>query len=119
MSLLRSPPEFGERRRTEDCSVVLKTSFEGLRMGTPRMGPRNSTEQDGSQPRSAGNRLDSWKQIAAYLKREVRTVQRWEKGEGLPVHRHLHDKHGTVYAYETEIDAWWASRRLQLEPEPE
>ena len=31
-------------------------------------------------------RLDSWKEIAAYLNREVTTVQRWEKREGMPVH---------------------------------
>ena len=43
-------------------------------------------------------RLDSWKEIAAYLKRDVTTVQRWEKREGMPVHRHLHEKRGSVYA---------------------
>jgi DNA-binding transcriptional regulator YiaG len=37
------------------------------------------------------DRLDSWKEIAAYLNRDVTTVQRWEKREGMPVHRHLHD----------------------------
>ena len=42
------------------------------------------------------NRLDSWKEIAAYLKRDVSTVQRWEKREGMPVHRHVHDKLGSV-----------------------
>ena len=52
-------------------------------------------------------RLDSWKEIAAYLKRDVRTVQRWEKREGLPVHRHVHDKLSSVYAYRFELDAWW------------
>jgi hypothetical protein len=34
---------------------------------------------------SAADRLDSWKEIAAHLKRDVRTVQRWEKEHGLPV----------------------------------
>ena len=42
----------------------------------------------------AVDRLDSWKEIAAYLKRDVTTVQRWEKREGMPVHRHLHDRMG-------------------------
>ena len=37
------------------------------------------------------DRLDSWKEIASYLSRDVTTVQRWEKREGMPVHRHLHD----------------------------
>ncbi|HUP45264.1 MAG TPA: DNA-binding protein [Thermoanaerobaculia bacterium] len=42
------------------------------------------------------------------------TVQRWEKREGMPVHRHLHDKLGTVYAFPAELDAWSRSRQLQL-----
>ena len=42
------------------------------------------------------DRLDSWKEIAAYLNRDVTTVQRWEKREGMPVHRHLHDRMGSV-----------------------
>ncbi|HTM24631.1 MAG TPA: hypothetical protein VL225_05505 [Vicinamibacterales bacterium] len=57
------------------------------------------------------DRLDSWKEIAAYLKRDVTTVQRWEKREGMPVHRHLHDKIGSVYALRTELDGWMRSRR--------
>jgi hypothetical protein len=58
----------------------------------------------------AGNRLESWKEIAAYLKRGVRTVQRWEQTEGLPVYRHVHDKRSTVYAWRQEIDAWREKR---------
>lgn len=57
-----------------------------------------------------GRRLESWKEIAAYLGRDVTTVRRWEKGEGLPVHRHLHKKLGSVYAYTTELDAWRSNR---------
>ena len=55
-------------------------------------------------------RLDSWKAIAAYLQRDVTTVQRWEKRERMPVHRHLHDKLGSVYALRGELDAWVQSR---------
>src|SRR5437868_10654539 len=61
--------------------------------------------------------LDSWKEIATYVKRDVSTVQRWEKREGMPVHRHVHDKRGSVYAYTSELDAWLQSRRLRLEQE--
>jgi hypothetical protein len=43
--------------------------------------------------------------IAAYLNRHVTTVQRWEKLEGMPAHRHLHDRIGSVYASKTELDA--------------
>jgi Tol biopolymer transport system component len=58
------------------------------------------------------DRLDSWKEIAAYLKRDVTTVQRWEKREEMPVHRHLHDRMGSVYASRSELDAWTRSRNL-------
>ena len=61
------------------------------------------------------DRLDSWKEIAVYLKRDVRTVQRWEKTEGLPIHRHLHSARGSIYAYKTAVDAWWHQRSPQLE----
>ena len=51
------------------------------------------------------DRLDSWKEIAAYLHRDVTTVQRWEKREGMPVHRHLHDKAGSITTVEQEARA--------------
>jgi hypothetical protein len=60
---------------------------------------------------AGGCRLDSWKEIAVYLSREVRTVQRWEKREGMLVHRHGHSKGNTVYAFREEIDAWLIGRR--------
>jgi len=60
------------------------------------------------------DRLDSWKEIAVYLNRDVRTVQRWEKKEALPVHRHQHEKLGTVYAYKSELDAWWRSSESKI-----
>ena len=72
--------------------------------------------------RSPGDRLDSWKEIAAYLSRDVTTVQRWEKREGMPVHRHLHDRIGSVHASRADLDAWALSRNLPATPatpEPE
>jgi Tol biopolymer transport system component len=62
----------------------------------------------------AHERLDSWKAIAAYLKRDVSTVQRWERREAMPVHRHLHAKQGSVYAYRSELDAWWERRCVAI-----
>ena len=53
-----------------------------------------------------GRRLESWKGIAAYLGRDVTTVRRWEKREGLPIYRLHHSRLGSVYAYTAEIDAW-------------
>jgi Tol biopolymer transport system component len=63
--------------------------------------------------RPIDDRLNSWKEIAAYLKRDVTTVQRWEKREGMPVHRHLHDRMGSVYAFRTELDDWARGRNLR------
>lgn len=56
-------------------------------------------------------RLDSWKEIAAHFNRSVRTVIRWEQEEHLPVHRHQHEKRGSVFAYKHELDAWFAARK--------
>jgi len=53
-----------------------------------------------------GRRLESWKEIAGYLGRDVTTVRRWEKREGLPVHRLHHSKLGSIYAYTKELDTW-------------
>lgn len=65
------------------------------------------------------NRLDTWKEIAVYLGREVRTAQRWAKREGLPVHRHFHAKASTIYAFKHEVDAWLQMRRtVTSEPAP-
>jgi hypothetical protein len=79
---------------------------------TERLAPSSS------QP---GGRLDSWKEIARYLSRDESTVQRWEKRESMPVHRHVHDKRGSAYAYPAELDAWWqaggsSSRLLTSRP---
>ncbi|MGA8144190.1 MAG: tetratricopeptide repeat protein [Candidatus Acidiferrales bacterium] len=65
--------------------------------------------------RPSEDRLDSWKEIAVYLGRDVTTVQRWEKREGMPVHRHVHDKRGSVYALGPELDAWLQSRKPRFE----
>jgi Tol biopolymer transport system component len=71
-----------------------------------------------SQEPPAEDRLGSWKAIAAYLKRDVTTVQRWERREGMPIHRHVHDKRGSVYAFRSELDEWLKNRRGKLEAEP-
>lgn len=57
------------------------------------------------------DRLGSWKDIANHLNRNPRTVQRWERLEAMPVHRQVHEKGSSVYAFTEEVDAW------QREPE--
>jgi TolB-like protein len=61
--------------------------------------------------------LSSWKEIAAYLRRGVRTVQRWEKTEGLPVRRRRHPDIESVYALKSELDSWRESRQPSRSPE--
>ena len=78
--------------------------------------PATSNSQLSTGVWAGTERLDSWKEIASYLRREVRTVQLWEKKEGLPVHRHFHKRLGSVYALRSEIDRSEQSR-YSLHPE--
>lgn len=66
-------------------------------------------------PGEPGRRLESWKEIAAFFRRDIRTVQRWEAREGMPVHRHLHHDRAAIFAFTTELDDWW---RRRLPPDP-
>jgi Tol biopolymer transport system component len=83
-------------------------------MDTAPFDPRSETDVW-----PTGDRFDSWKEIAAYLGRSVRTLHRWEKEEGLPVHRHRHRDLGSVFAYKSELDAWSRTRstRARLKEE--
>ena len=80
--------------------------------------PADNPPPEPSSPQTL-DRLDSWKEIAAYLRRGVTTVQRWEKEEGLPTHRLHHGKLGSVYAYRGELDGWVRDRRERIEREGE
>src|SRR5215469_2820846 len=81
------------------------------------MSESSSAQPAHTSSSSQGDHLDSWKEIAAYLNRQVRTLQRWEKLENLPVHRHQHDALGSVYAYKSELDAWRNQRQLRPRPD--
>jgi tetratricopeptide (TPR) repeat protein len=61
-----------------------------------------------SSPQIDRKRLDSWKEIALFFGRDERTVNRWEKDLGLPVHR-LPGTKGRVYAFTDELSAWLAA----------
>src|ERR1700674_1704707 len=78
--------------------------------------------ESGARPGQEGSslpekKLDTWKEIADYLGKEIRTVQRWEKTEDLPVRRHEHRRKSTVYAYASEVDAWFKKRQPVDDPE--
>jgi hypothetical protein len=80
----------------------------GLKDPSPVSAPKPSADPTGTL-------LDSWKAIATYVKRDVSTAQRWEKCEGMPIHRHVHDKGSSVYAFSSELDGWLQSRGLRLD----
>lgn len=62
-----------------------------------------------------GQQLNSWKEIAAYLQRTVRTCQRLE-ASGLPVHRLDGSAKAHVFAYAKELDAWLAKKVEEERP---
>ncbi len=69
----------------------------------------------------APEQLNGWKEIACYLNRSVRCVQRWERNENLPVRRHGHRRGVSVYAFREELSAWWeheGARSEQFHFEP-
>jgi hypothetical protein len=63
-------------------------------------------------------RLDSWKEIAHYLGRDVRTVIRWERDRGLPVSRVPGGKRSRVFAHPDELDHWLTHAPAHIESEP-
>lgn len=65
-----------------------------------------------TESRFVKERLDSWKEIATYLHRDIRTVIRWERQRGLPVRRVPGAKRQAVFAYRDEIDTWLAGDRI-------
>lgn len=75
------------------------------------MTPENRDSLRGPRER---RELRTWGEIAAYLKCDERTAQRWEKSEDLPIRRHMHTLRSRVYAYTDELDDW----RLRREPAP-
>ena len=90
--------------------------------GTPLRYPVAAmSNTPGGPPREGAGerrRLDSWKEIAAYLGRGIRTVQRWEREEGLPVHRLAHAERGSVFADPAELTDWWKSRQIAPAAKP-
>lgn len=55
-------------------------------------------------------RLESWKEISAHLRKSVRTIQRWEREAGLPVRRVKMGGKAVVFAYRSDLDKWWVER---------
>ena len=73
--------------------------------------------QKDSAQNSDDRRLDSWKEIAGFFGRDERTVRRWEKERGLPVHRVPGGGRGTVFAFEEDLKKWLRSSQLKQSPD--
>lgn len=100
------------RRSADTCAAP--GAAKGLPLFEVNREPRNDSatsgmqwryEQNANHPRAAGL-LSSWKDISNYLSRGVRTVQRWEVTQGLPVHRMGIGHRAPVFAFQNEIDEW-------------
>src|SRR5215467_13776066 len=57
-------------------------------------------------PQTNSDVLNSWKEVAGYLGRGVRTVQRWEQELSLPVRRPRGKSRSAIIAFRSELDAW-------------
>src|ERR1700685_4384659 len=75
--------------------------------------PSGASNLSRAQEVASTVRLDSWKEIAAYLGRGERTAKRWESERSLPVHRLPGGGRGSVYALAAELDEWLKSGRDQ------
>ncbi len=54
--------------------------------------------------------LESWKEIASYLKRDIKTCRRWEQKYGLPIRRLDNSAKARVFAHKSEIDSWLSNK---------
>lgn len=97
-------PVLTDKENSDTCAGLFQRGASPRQCASPGL-PTNP---------AASDCLDSWKQIAAYLKRTVRTVQRWERHEGLPVQRCLHARASTVYASKSQIDVWWNRKSVHI-----
>jgi hypothetical protein len=61
--------------------------------------------------------LSSWKDIASYMGRGIRTVQRWEAEMGLPVRRPKPRERQIVLAFPEELDTWLHSAPRRQRPD--
>lgn len=77
--------------------------------------PAGANSSHGPSGGHPGDRLDGWKAIAAHLGRDIRTVQRWELSEQLPIHRLEHKQRASAYAFTAELDEWFAKRAPETE----
>jgi hypothetical protein len=101
---------FWEAQDYDDVLAQLQRALADFKAADARISQFRNSYQGALDRHGHTISAASWKQIASHFGREIRTVQRWEKSEGLPVHRHSHGAGDSVFAYRYELNAWWAGR---------
>lgn len=99
-------------------TILLATGQTGQAATVDKMGHLRTEGHADSSSGEVRARLGSWKEIAAFFDKDVRTVRRWERERNLPVHRIPGGQRGGVYAYVSELQAWLAHAEEAL-PEEE
>lgn len=89
--------------RPEACAALFSMGTLDLHppLDAKRMSPDNNPPKSQAQLI-----LNSWKEIATFFGRGVRTVQRWEQELQLPVHRIGKGKRSPVFAVASELKFW-------------
>ena len=80
-----------------------------------RLVPRINNQHSAENGNRAQGILNSWKEIATYLDRGIRTVQRWESDLQLPIHRPKGKNRSAVLALQEELDDWLRRTPSQFE----
>jgi tetratricopeptide (TPR) repeat protein len=106
------------QRDKHPVTILLAPGHKGQAATGDNMGHLRTENRSESPSGDLQARLGSWKEIAAFFDKDVRTVRRWEAERSLPVHRIPGGRRGGVYAYVSELQAWLANEE-EAAPEPE
>ena len=100
--------------------LYVPCSFDGSRQVYLQQGDAaKMTVAPQATPSKTSNVLQSWKEISVYIKRSVRTCQRWENDAELPVHRPRATRRSPVFSIPAELDLWMKQQRVRTQaPDP-
>ena len=96
-------------RRKVNCAISASFRTAACR---DSVGAFRDMAQDGMLK----TRLETWKEVAGFFRRDERTVKRWEATRGLPIHRFPGGGKSRIYAEVHELEAWRRGKRPGLEP---
>src|SRR5512140_3141337 len=85
-----------------------------IRWEESAMNPHPAPGRANADTASAADLLDSWKAIAQYLNKDIRTLQRWESDRNMPVHRIPGGDRPSVYALKSELNVWRGGRDIRV-----